>query len=193
MGRGEWGTGRERAASRVSRQREEKTASIVCSHGSWWSWADAGAGAWQTGPSHVGTGRLRHTRAMSVHTHTPHTTPHAHTLGQHIGYEGGHPPTQGPHQQSVSRETKSRAVGGGGSRRSWSQWREAGTLGHPVSILATPCEVGRELMHPVRTPQHSTSTPRWRGRRVQVVAQLRPRAPSRGSWICRRIRHSLRS
>ena len=38
-------------------------------------------------------------------THTPHTTPHAHTLGQHIGYEEGHPPTQGPHQQSMSRET----------------------------------------------------------------------------------------
>ena len=39
-------------------------------------------------------------------THTPHTTPHAHTLRQHIGYERGHPPTQGPHQQSVSRETR---------------------------------------------------------------------------------------
>ena len=60
---------------------------------------------WQTRPSHVGTGRLRHTRAKSVHTHIPHHTPHAHTLGQHIGYEGGHPPTQGPHQQSMDCET----------------------------------------------------------------------------------------
>ena len=34
VGRGERGRGRERAASRVSRQREEKTASIVCSQGS---------------------------------------------------------------------------------------------------------------------------------------------------------------
>ena len=38
---------------------------------------------------------------------------------------------------------------------------------HPraLGILTTPCEVGRELRHPVMTPQHSTSTPRWRGRR----------------------------
>ena len=98
-------------------------------------------------------------------THTPHTTPHAHTLGQHIGYEEGHPPTQGPHQQSMSRET------GAG------RWEEVGVdaRGHCDAWAGTR-ESTRSLTmrHSARwsgntgtrslTPQHITSTPRWRWR-----------------------------
>ena len=96
-------------------------------------------------------------------THTPHTTPHAHTLGQHIGYEGGHPPTQGPHQQSMDCET------GAG------RWEEVGVdaRGHCDARAGT-----RESTRSLTTrqtvrwggntgtrslpPQHITSTPRWR-------------------------------
>ena len=121
-GKGSGGWGREHAASRVDHQyvgkngqsaperadeaaKRELTQALI--HGK------RGPHAWALGD--CGTlGRY-------PSTHTPHRTPHTRTLGQHIGGERGHPPAQGPHQQSVSRETKGRAVGGGGSRRSWSQ------------------------------------------------------------------------
>ena len=81
-------------------------------------------------------------------THTPHTTPPAHTLGQHIGNEEGHPPTQGPHQQSMSRETGAgRWEEVGVDARGHCDAR-AGTREHPVTNHATHCEVGREHKAP---------------------------------------------
>ena len=68
--------GREHAASRVRHQRRGK--SRVGPLGSE-DPALAGADSWQTRPSHVGTGRLLHTRAVPIPTHTAHRTTRTHT------------------------------------------------------------------------------------------------------------------
>ena len=92
VGRGERGTG-ERTCSEPRRPPAKgKSASTVCV-------PNKGAGDpvltqvlehGRRGPHTWALGDCC-TLGRCPSTHTPHTTPHAHTLGQHIGYEEGHP------------------------------------------------------------------------------------------------------